>query len=162
MCHRCDALSDHGHESQLNHPARRRLLGVGAAGGAATSLTPAQALDKLRAGNAKYVGAPQVCAVDVAQARAQVVEHQAPWASILSCADRRVLPGRWFRRSRPRPRPSWGSPETSPRTQAMKTPGRTPRASCSRARSSPTWSSSRRCASSLRYRLGDGKVEFFA
>lgn len=109
MCHRCAALSDHSDDTQPNQPGRRRLLGLGAAafagfallsghraataaGGAATSLTPEQALDKLRAGNAKYVGAPQICAVNLAQARAQVVEHQAPWASILSCADSRVLP----------------------------------------------------------------------
>ena len=90
-------------------PARRRMLGASAASiaavvlgagtrdvlaadGAPTSLSAAQALDKLKAGNAKYVSAPQVCAADLAHAREHVAKHQAPWASILSCADSRVAP----------------------------------------------------------------------
>ena len=70
------------------------LLGVSAraAGGPTTSLTADQALEKLKAGNDKYVTAPQVCAVDLARARGQVVSGQAPWATIVSCADSRVPP----------------------------------------------------------------------
>jgi len=56
------------------------------------SLTPTQALEKLQAGNARYLSAPQVCAVELASARAAVAQHQSPWASILSCADSRVAP----------------------------------------------------------------------
>ncbi|MFN3892132.1 MAG: carbonic anhydrase [Beijerinckiaceae bacterium] len=35
---------------------------------------------------------PQACAVDLAKARAQVANHQMPWATILSCSDSRVPP----------------------------------------------------------------------
>lgn len=95
--------------SQPLHAQRRRLLMAGmasaagvaltgrltsahAADGAPTSLSAAQALDKLKSGNARYVSAPQVCAADLARARGAVAKHQAPWASILSCADSRVAP----------------------------------------------------------------------
>lgn len=85
---------------------RRALLGLGAglfaaaavggtahsAGGPVTSLTADQALAKLKQGNQRYVTSPQVCAADLAQARAGVAQHQAPWATILSCADSRVPP----------------------------------------------------------------------
>lgn len=63
-----------------------------AAGGPATTLTPDQALAKLREGNQRYVSSPQACAADLAKARAGVAQHQAPWATILSCADSRVPP----------------------------------------------------------------------
>ncbi|MDP2354970.1 MAG: carbonic anhydrase [Beijerinckiaceae bacterium] len=63
-----------------------------AAGGKATSLTADQALAKLKEGNQRYVSSPQACAVDLAKARANVAQHQAPWATILSCADSRVPP----------------------------------------------------------------------
>lgn len=109
MCNLCPTQSDLSPEHRASGMARRRFLGAGAASlaglalasgagsalaaaGAATSLNPVQALEKLRAGNAKYVSAPQVCAADLASARAGVAQHQAPWASILSCADSRVAP----------------------------------------------------------------------
>ena len=63
-----------------------------AAGGPTTSLTADQALAKLKAGNQRYVSSPQACVTDLAKARADVAKHQAPWVTILSCADSRVPP----------------------------------------------------------------------
>lgn len=63
-----------------------------AAGGPTTSVTADQALEKLKAGNDKFVKAPQVCAADLAQGRASVAKAQMPWATIVSCADSRVPP----------------------------------------------------------------------
>ena len=63
-----------------------------AAGGPTTSLTADQALAKLKAGNQRYVSSPQACVADLAKARADVAKHQAPWVTILSCADSRVPP----------------------------------------------------------------------
>ena len=74
-------------------------LGVGAASpparaaeGAPTALSPAEALAALKAGNERYVSGPELCAVDLAASRAAVAGHQAPWATIISCADSRVPP----------------------------------------------------------------------
>jgi len=73
--------------------AAASLGGVAAAaGGPATALTADQALAKLKEGNQRYVSSPQACAADLAKARAGVAQHQAPWATILSCADSRVPP----------------------------------------------------------------------
>ena len=63
-----------------------------AAGGSATQLDANQALARLKQGNQRYVNSPQACAADLANARAGVARHQAPWATILSCADSRVPP----------------------------------------------------------------------
>jgi carbonic anhydrase len=63
-----------------------------AAGGPTTSLSADQALTKLKAGNDKYVKAPEVCAADLTRQRGEVAKHQAPWATIVSCADSRVPP----------------------------------------------------------------------
>ncbi len=88
---------------------RREVLGLAAAGllalglggatgrakaaeGAPTSLTPDEALSALKEGNARYVANPQLCVADLASARGAVAAHQAPWASIISCADSRVPP----------------------------------------------------------------------
>jgi carbonic anhydrase len=49
-------------------------------------------LAKLKAGNQRYVSSPQACVADLAKARADVAKHQAPWVTILSCADSRVPP----------------------------------------------------------------------
>ena len=57
-----------------------------------TSLTPDQALAALKEGNARYVSNPQVCVMDLAKRRADVAGHQAPWATIVGCADSRVPP----------------------------------------------------------------------
>jgi carbonic anhydrase len=71
------------------------LLGAGqaiAASGSTTSLTAEQALANLKSGNEKYVTDPEVCAADLAKRRAGVASSQAPWATIVSCADSRVPP----------------------------------------------------------------------
>ncbi len=63
-----------------------------AAEGAPTTLTPDEALNALKTGNADYVSHPELCTIDLAEQRATVAVHQAPWASIISCADSRVPP----------------------------------------------------------------------
>lgn len=63
-----------------------------AAGGPVTDLTPDQALEKLKAGNARYVAAPEVCSLELGKRRSAVAQSQAPWATIISCADSRVPP----------------------------------------------------------------------
>ena len=67
--------------------ARRAL-----AAGPTTHVTADEALAKLKAGNEKYVSAPQVCAADLIKQREQVAKGQMPWAAILACADSRVPP----------------------------------------------------------------------
>jgi carbonic anhydrase len=88
---------------------RRDILRLGAAGlvaiglggapwsaraaeGAPTTLTPDEALNALKKGNADYVSHPELCTIDLAEQRDTVAAHQAPWASIISCADSRVPP----------------------------------------------------------------------
>ena len=86
---------------------RRALLGLAPAGMLATALFPLsafaaagpttdvtadQALAKLKAGNDKYITAPQVCAADLASARQQVTNVQKPWATIVGCSDSRAAP----------------------------------------------------------------------
>jgi carbonic anhydrase len=63
-----------------------------AAGGKTTELTPDQALTALKDGNARYVAGPQLIAADLANRRLHVAGSQAPWATIVSCADSRVPP----------------------------------------------------------------------
>ncbi|WP_245427767.1 carbonic anhydrase [Roseiarcus fermentans] len=63
-----------------------------AAEGAPTSLSSDDALAQLKAGNARYVSHPDICALDIAQQRESVAAHQAPWATIIACADSRVPP----------------------------------------------------------------------
>jgi carbonic anhydrase len=63
-----------------------------AAGGATTTVTSAEALKKLEAGNAKYISNPQLCVAELAQSREHVAKSQAPWATIVSCSDSRVPP----------------------------------------------------------------------
>lgn len=74
-------------------------LGVGgvswqarAAEGAATALSPDEALAALKSGNERYVSNPELCSIDLAHQRSAVAGHQAPWATIISCADSRVPP----------------------------------------------------------------------
>jgi len=86
---------------------RRRFLSLGAAGmlslgfgaqrvlaaaGPATSLTPDAALAALKTGNERYLNDPQVCQAELDARRQEVAPHQAPWASVISCADSRVPP----------------------------------------------------------------------
>lgn len=63
-----------------------------AADGPPTTLTPDEALNALKTGNARYVSHPELCTIDLAEQRDAVAAHQAPWASIISCADSRVPP----------------------------------------------------------------------
>jgi len=63
-----------------------------AAEGAPTALSPPEALAQLKAGNQSFVSHPELCTVDLKASRAAVAGHQAPWATIISCADSRVPP----------------------------------------------------------------------
>jgi carbonic anhydrase len=60
--------------------------------GAPTGFSPADALAELKSGNQRFVSKPELCSVDLARSRSQVAEHQAPWATIVGCADSRVPP----------------------------------------------------------------------
>jgi carbonic anhydrase len=57
-----------------------------------TALSPEEALVQLKAGNERFVSHPELCTVDLAQTRSDVAGHQAPWATIVACADSRVPP----------------------------------------------------------------------
>jgi carbonic anhydrase len=89
--------------------SRREMLKFGAAGmvalgfggvssqahgadGAPTALSPGEALAAMKSGNERYVGNPELCSVDLAQHRSAVAGHQAPWATVITCADSRVPP----------------------------------------------------------------------
>jgi carbonic anhydrase len=63
-----------------------------AAEGAPTALSPDDALAALKSGNERYVTHPELCSIDLAKQRSEVAAHQAPWATIISCADSRVPP----------------------------------------------------------------------
>ncbi len=97
MCATCDQFL----------PSRRKFMSLAAAtvaatgafgeplawaAGATTSVTADEAIARLKAGNEKYISAPQVCAVDLLKHREEVAKGQTPWAAILSCADSRVPP----------------------------------------------------------------------
>ena len=56
------------------------------------ALSPADALAALKSGNERFVTHPELCSVDLAQSRSEVAGGQAPWATIISCADSRVPP----------------------------------------------------------------------
>ena len=57
-----------------------------------TELSPDQALERLRKGNERFAADPDVCLADLAGRRAAVAAAQAPWATIIACADSRVPP----------------------------------------------------------------------
>src|SRR6187431_396331 len=80
----------------LGLAAGSTLFGIAQAAAAAhgptTSVTADQALANLKSGNDKYVTAPDVCSADLAKRRTGVANSQTPWATIVSCADRRVPP----------------------------------------------------------------------
>ncbi|MBB6408333.1 carbonic anhydrase [Mesorhizobium sangaii] len=63
-----------------------------AAESAAPALSPDAALAALKSGNELYVSHPELCSIDLAAQRKAVAGHQAPWATIISCADSRVPP----------------------------------------------------------------------
>jgi carbonic anhydrase len=97
MCSKCELI------------ARRHVLRLGGSGivalalgsipqhshaadGPASSLSPDEALGNLRSGNARYVSDPKLCTMNLEEQRKLVSTHQAPWATIISCADSRVPP----------------------------------------------------------------------
>jgi carbonic anhydrase len=53
---------------------------------------PDKALAALKSGNERYVSHPELCSIDLAKQRTAVAAHQAPWATVISCADSRVPP----------------------------------------------------------------------
>lgn len=100
MCQNCYSTTI-GRRNMLKLVAGAGLAGMGlaaglqtarAAGGSTTTMTSAEALGALKAGNWSFVNEPEVCVRKLEDRRAEVAEHQAPWASILSCADSRVPP----------------------------------------------------------------------
>lgn len=85
--------------------SRRQLLAHAAAGFAATALpagavaasrlpgvSPEAALERLKQGNARFVNDSEACLFGLAERRRAVAGSQAPWATIVSCADSRVPP----------------------------------------------------------------------
>jgi carbonic anhydrase len=63
-----------------------------AAEGAASTLSPGEALAALKSGNERFASHPELCSINFAEQRSAVAAHQAPWATIISCADSRVPP----------------------------------------------------------------------
>lgn len=59
---------------------------------APTSLTPDEAIAKLKDGNARFVKAPELCSSRMAERREETAKGQAPWATVLTCSDSRVHP----------------------------------------------------------------------
>jgi carbonic anhydrase len=94
MCRSCDKLSRRRVLSFLATGAvAAGLLGTGAPrsfAAGATTMTADEALAKLKAGNQKFLTAPELCAADVTKQRADVAKGQSPWATILTCSDSRV------------------------------------------------------------------------
>jgi len=99
MCSNCDN-GRIGRRNLLKFSAAGMVaLGFGgvswqarAAQGAASMLTPDGAIAKLKSGNERYVSHPKLCSINLAEQRSAVARHQAPWATIVSCADSRVPP----------------------------------------------------------------------
>ena len=98
MCEKCDNTSRRsflaGAAATLTAASVVGWVGTipAAAKTAPTSLKPDEALAKLKEGNAKYVAAPQLCEAELGKRREEVAKGQAPWATILTCADSRVPP----------------------------------------------------------------------
>ena len=99
MCYVCDEQGRPSRRGFLSVAASGALAGLAlysvpafAAGGGTTSVTADEALAKLKAGNEKYVAGPELCAAQLGAQRGQVAKSQAPWATIVSCADSRVPP----------------------------------------------------------------------
>ena len=99
MCYVCDEQGRSSRRGFLSFAASGALAGFAlgsfpafAAGGVATTLTADDALAQLKAGNAQYVAGPELCASQLNAQREHVAKSQAPWATIVSCADSRVPP----------------------------------------------------------------------
>lgn len=98
MCNVCDQ----------QRAARRGFLAAGALGlgsllalsagnllassGKATTLTADEALAQLKQGNQRFMAQPQLCHTQLVEQRQRVAAGQAPWATVVSCADSRVPP----------------------------------------------------------------------
>ncbi|MBZ9722713.1 carbonic anhydrase [Mesorhizobium sp. CO1-1-11] len=98
MCSTCDGKAVDRRDF-LKVGAGLVAFGVGgatwsarAAQGAVTALSLDDALAALKSGNERYVSHPELCSIDLAAQRNAVAAHQAPWATIISCADSRVPP----------------------------------------------------------------------
>ena len=63
-----------------------------AAAADATALTPDEAIAALKSGNQRFVDDPELCTLKLAEQRKGVSGHQAPWATVIGCADSRVPP----------------------------------------------------------------------
>ena len=93
MCFECAAMNRRGFLGRAAAGAAAGFLAL-APGGASAQMTttPDQALEKLQAGNKRFLAEPQSCQVGLAQSRAAVAAAQSPWATILTCSDSRVPP----------------------------------------------------------------------
>ena len=93
MCQTCPPLNRRGF---LSVAAAGAVVGGfstrGFAAAAAPSVSPDEALARLKEGNKAFLSAPQLCEADLAGQRAKVASSQAPWATVLACADSRVAP----------------------------------------------------------------------
>ena len=94
MCFECAAMSRRGVLSRAVAGAAAGFLALapGRAFAKTTTTTPDQALEKLQAGNKRFLAEPQACQVGLAQNRSAVANAQSPWATILTCSDSRVPP----------------------------------------------------------------------
>ena len=89
MCEQCSNL---GRRNFLTLSAAALLAAKPALAATASSMTPDEALAKLKAGNQHFTSAPEVCARELELQRASSAESQSPWATILTCADSRLSP----------------------------------------------------------------------
>jgi carbonic anhydrase len=99
MCVMCEVQSRRGFLTRAASVAGAAAFagaGLRPAFGASTEPangpSPSEALAKLKAGNQKYLAAPQLCEADLAGSRKAVAKGQAPWATVLTCSDSRVAP----------------------------------------------------------------------
>lgn len=96
MCQVCDTRRLASRRQFLSAAAAGLALSFApktfAAGGPTTHLSADEALAKLKEGNEKFVRGPELCAAHLAEQRSHVTKHQAPWATVVSCADSRVPP----------------------------------------------------------------------
>src|SRR5947209_6942627 len=98
MCQNCQSALVGRREVLKLTAASLVTLGLGvqsaraASYGAATGLSPDEALAGLKIGNQRFTSNPDVCTLELAKWREEVAPHQAPWATIIACADSRVPP----------------------------------------------------------------------